>query len=151
MACCEAKNAFAGVRVVTDRWIVFVSSNDCLQLLDCVEARLTEMAPPEPNLINIEMSVAGPCVAHRVNDSTTVTVVHISSGLAGTTVVRQAALVHGLTYRKRFSLIERGRSYVLYDYDTKVLQLVDLATQQCKRVFTPRECVWLPCSCPCYH
>ncbi len=39
-----------------------------------------------------------------------------------------------------FVLCERGRSYLLHDWQTGTLQLFDVATGQLKRIFTRRAC-----------
>ncbi len=68
------------------------------------------------------------------------TVVHISGGPDGATIVRETARVRLANRDDQFVLCERGRSYLLRDSHTGTLHLFNVATGQLKRTFTPRAC-----------
>jgi hypothetical protein len=134
---------------VLDRWIPFVATDGRVLLLDLVAARLVKLAPPSAASPYCAISVAGRCVSfHRYGRAggdgrAAVAVVHVSDGLDGATVVREVARVSLANDHDEFALCERGRSFVLYDIEDKTLQLVNLATGQPVRAFTPRTCVGL--------
>ncbi len=71
---------------------------------------------------------------------TDVTVVHISGGPDGATIVREVARVHLVSCNDQFALCERGRSYLLRDYHRDALQLFDVATGHLKCTFPRRAC-----------
>ncbi len=125
-------------RVVMDRWIPFPACDGRVLLLDCVAARLAEVAPAYPERWYAMFNVAGSCVSYRTQQSMNVTVVHVSGGPDGVTIVREVACVQLASDDDHFALCERGRSYLLCGNDT--LQLFDVATGQLKRTFTPRAC-----------
>ncbi len=125
--------------VVCDRWLPCSGADRRLLLLDCVAATLVDMGPPVDGGHTPRFTVAGPCVSARANRSTTVFVTHVSAGPDGTTAVREVARVTLSHAADAFHLCERGRAYVLHDTQGQTLQLCDVATGQCRRVFTPRE------------
>jgi hypothetical protein len=122
---------------VADRWIPFAAPNGRVLLLDCVAARLVEMAPADSRGW---LTVAGPCVSYKTSQRADVTVVHISGGPDGATIVRETARVRLASARDQFALCERGQSYLLFDSHIGTLQLFDVATGQLKRTFTRRAC-----------
>ncbi len=132
---CVLHNAAAA-----DRWIPFAANDSRALLLDCVAARLVEMAPADPSRDSGSFTVAGPCVSYQTRQGTDVTVVHISGGPDGATIVRETARVRLANMVDAFLLCERGHSYLLYDYHTGTLRVFDIATGQLKRTFTPRAC-----------
>lgn len=142
---------------VLDRWIPCAVNGRAL-LLDCVAARLIEMAPEHLKDDIFGFSAAGPCVSYHAYSRKMVTVVRISSEPDGATVIREMACVRIISepnsvmvdFRQvsrallndadNLVLCERGRSYLLFDRAGKKLRLVDVATGQLKRIFTPRAC-----------
>ncbi len=58
-------------------------------LLDCVMARLVDMAPPDAAHANVGLSVAGACVSLRVFGRMDVIVMRVGSGPDSATVVRK--------------------------------------------------------------
>ncbi len=71
---------------------------------------------------------------------TDLTVVHISGGPDGATIVRETARVRLANMDDQFELCERGHSYLLRDDENDTLRLFDIATGRLKRTFTPRAC-----------
>ncbi len=136
---------------VLDRWIAFAGRDGQLLLLDCVAVRLVDVTPANDERRMVAFTVAGPCVSFRVYRHTDVTVVHVSGRSEGATVVRQVACVQLSHVGDEFALCEDGCSYVLYEFEPLTLQLVDLATGQCKRAFTPRACPIAPVSLYCAY
>ncbi len=124
---------------VVDRWIPLAVRDGRVLLLDCVAARLVEMTPAVSRGY-IRFTVAGPCVSYRSQYGTDVTVVHVSGGPDGATLVREAARVRLANMSDRFELCERGRSYLLHDNENDTLRLFDIATGQLKHTFTRRAC-----------
>ncbi len=125
---------------VVDRWIPLATNDGRALLLDCVAARLVEMAPADLSRGWSQFTVAGPCVSHLTPQEMDVTVVHISGGPDGATIVRETARVRLVNTDDRFVLCERGHSYLLYGRRTGTLQLFDIATGQLKRTFTRCAC-----------
>ncbi len=125
--------------VAVDRWIPFATSDDRVLLLDCVAARLVEVAPTDVDRRRTVFSVAGPCVSYRMPLGGNATVVHICGGPNDATIMREITRVR-LAHKDQFELCERGRSYLLRDFRKDTLQLFDIATDQIKRTFTPRAC-----------
>ncbi len=125
---------------VVDRWIPFAAHDGRALLLDCVAARLVEMAPADASRSSGWFTVAGPCVSYEATQGPDVTVVHISGGPDGATIARETARVRLASTRDQFVLCERGHSYLLCDVLNKTLQLFDVATGQLKRTFTRRAC-----------
>ncbi len=123
-----------------DRWIPYAANDNRVLLLDCVAARLVEMAPADTSDGYSRFTVAGPCVSYRMSQGTDVTVFHISGGPDGATIVRETARVRLASTADRFALCERGHSYLLHDGHIGTLQLFDIATGQLKRTFTRRAC-----------
>ncbi len=140
VASIDAGSGFFLDDAVVDRWIPFLARDGRVLLLDCVAARRVEMAPADPSRDWNSFTVAGPCVAYRTSQGTDVTVVHISGGADGATIVRETARVRLASAYDRFVLCERGHSYLLHDNENDTLQLFDIATGQLKRTFTRRAC-----------
>ncbi len=97
------------------------------------------MAPAVPGGYNW-FTVAGPFFSYWTTQRADVTVVHISGGPDGATIVRETARVRLANTADLFALCERGHSYLLYGRHIGTLQLFDIATGQLKRTFTPRAC-----------
>ncbi len=138
---------------VCDRWLPLVAGDRRVQLLDCVAARLVDVATVNYAHLAVWFSVAGACVSYRnCNSADDVTVMHISGGPDGATVVREVARVQLSDAHDQFVLCERGRSYLLRDDDAKTLRLFDLAKRQFQREYTPRAQrwrVWVVWDSPC--
>ncbi len=124
-----------------DRWVSCTVFKRGALLLDCVAARLVELMPPDAARTIVHFSVAGPCVSLCGYNTTAITVVHVTGGSDGTTMMREVARVTMSHVRDQFELCERGRSYVMFEKRNATLKLVELATGQCKRVFTARACL----------
>ncbi len=144
LASFDVNRAFSSnihTEAVLDRWIPFASEDGRALLLDCVAARLVEMAPANDAARDgIHFSAAGSCLSYQAYNNTTVTVVRVSGDPDGTTVVREAARVQLGNDEDDFFLCERGCSYLLHGYTNQTLQLADVATGQLKRVFS--SCVY---------
>ncbi len=84
------------------------------------------------------MSSAGPCVSYWGRRKTQVPIMCISGGPDSATIVREVARVQLAHDDLAFALCERGRSYLLFRYD-RTLQLMDVATGQPKRTYSPCE------------
>ncbi len=125
---------------VVDRWILHAAEDGRAVLLDCVAARLVELTPADPSRGYDWLTVAGPCVSYRMSQGTDVTVVHISGGPDGATIMRETARVRLAHAYDEFALCERGHSYLLCGQHTDTLQLFDIAAGQLRRTFTPRAC-----------
>ncbi len=122
---------------VMDRWVPFAARDGRVLLLDCVAARLFELALADPKRQEVSFTVAGPFVSYRSQWGTHVTVVHIIGGLDSAAIVREFALA---SFYDQFALCEGGHSYLLRDKYNHTLQLFDIATGQLKRTFTRRAC-----------
>ncbi len=146
LASFDVKRIDVHKRAVLDRWIPFITADHRAMLLDCVAARLVEMAPADTAHGYNNFRVCGPCVSFHMDHRTVV--VHVSGGPDGATVVRPVARV---TQTEGFALWEGGRLYtrldMLSDMQPKILRLADVATGQTIHAFTPRACVtvWLCC------
>jgi hypothetical protein len=124
---------------VLDRWIPFAAVDGRLLLLDCVAARLVEMASAGASRDGGTFSVAGPRVSFRAGRSTDITVTHVSGGPDSTTVMREVArLTLPNDDVSRFVLCERGHSYLLCNYISRTLQLMHIATGKLKHIFASR-------------
>lgn len=82
--------------------------------------------------------MSGSCMSLRVGGAPDIVVVRVESHPhdASVTVIHQVAQ---LTVSGDMALCQRGRSYV--QWSECVLELIDLATRQCKRVFELRAFV----------
>jgi hypothetical protein len=131
------------VHAVCDRWIPFTARDGRVLLLDCAAARLVQIAAAAAEARNRlgTFSVAGPYVSFRRNHNADIMVAHVSGGSDGATVVCEVAHVALSDRVDQFALCERGRSYVLFEGQQHALRLMEVATGQCKRVFTPRACL----------
>ncbi len=125
---------------VADRWVPFSARDGRMLLLDCVAAQLVEMAPADPERWFVMFTVSGLCVSYRTPLSKDVTIVHISGGPDGATVVREVTRVELMTSGGAFKLCERGHSYLLHDDHNHTLQLFVVATGQLERTFSTRAC-----------
>jgi hypothetical protein len=139
------------VHAIVDRWIPFVvdrGRRDGVLLLDCVEARMVQMAPPGDYDRYTRLgfsrlfSIAGACVS--VRDGSVVTVTRVSGRPNGATIMRKIARFSLARADDEFWLCERGRSSLVLDRQSATLQLLDLATGLCKRVFAP--CTFTNCA-----
>ncbi len=116
-----------------DRWVAVATGDRRVQLLDCVAARLVQVESVDYAHQLVGFSTAGPCVSYHNEEShSDVTVMHVSGGPDGATVVREVARVPLSDLRDQFALCERGRSYLVHGHARRTLQLFDLATRQCK-------------------
>lgn len=125
--------------VVLDRWIPFTAEDSRGLLLDCVEARLVEFAPPNPRQLELHISVAGAFISHQIPGVPEVVVARLASGSDGSTVVTEVARLALSSCNSRVAMGERGQSYLLFDSGEGTLELIDMATRTTKRVYTPRE------------
>ncbi len=129
---------------VCDRWLVCsgsIGEDERAVLLDCVTAQLVDLAPSQSEYAHF--SVAGPCMSFYVDGSTVIPITHVSGGPNNSTILREVTRVTLSCEENMFTLCERGLAYVLLDVNEKTLQLFDMATHLCRRVFTPRA---LPCA-----
>ncbi len=76
---------------VCDRWIPFAEGDGRVLLLDCVVARLIQIAPVGDTQGFAQFSVAGLYISFRASDTVDIAVAHISGGPNGATVVREVA------------------------------------------------------------
>ncbi len=126
-----------------DRWVAIAARDGRVLLLDCVVPRLVEIAsadvtgggpldaPEDP----VRFSVSGPCVSFHWGYTMHVTVMRVEPGAVAVQKVARVTLSDG---DDEFALCEGGGSYLLRDKNHTTLQLIDLASGQPKRVFTPR-------------
>ncbi len=124
---------------VEDRWLPYLAIDGRVLLLDCVAARLVELARPAAYRSSVVFSVAGPCLAYQLYATRDMVVLSVSGEADGTTVVREVARVAlSSHYGPQVRLCDGGRAYVLCSYNNMTLRLMDMATGQPMRTFTPR-------------
>ena len=107
-------------------------------LLDCVAGQLIELAGRGVIPTLAVVSAAGPYVAYHDITHIDITVVRLDSDGSDGTIVQPVTHVTLSMMHDQFELCEGGHSYLLFDYRSKTLHLVDLLTRNRKRVFTPR-------------
>ncbi len=139
----ERANCAVHMDAVLDRWVVFAAQDGRVLLLECAAElpTLVEMAPVDAARDDVEFSVAGSSVSFRAYPDTVVTIVRVWSNTEGTTLMQEVARLQLNNQDENFFLHERGCSFLLHSYMEGTLQLVDLATRQPKRDFTPRACL----------
>ncbi len=125
---------------ICDRWIPLCSATGKVTLFDCV----TMNGLKAPVAFNpgpyCRISVSGQRASFRNMAKKLVHILHvqISDNDSGT-VARPFAKIAFRHTLDEFELVEHGQSYLSHDFETKTLQLMDIDTQQCKRVFTPHD------------
>ncbi len=124
-----------GIMPILDRWIYVICCDgmrECVVLVDCVEASRKMISSWISIGSSISCIASGPCLSIEIRGDLHVLVKHTPWDDNG----RESAikLDHACD---SVTLCEDGRSYLYYGSNDYILRLMDLETQQPKRVFAP--------------
>ncbi len=133
----ETMPFFGGI--ICDRWLMFLSLVDTVIILDCVHmSQVTISITFLSHALYGRVAVSGNCVSIREGHGGWVGVMRVQLDSDGISTVANAITKVELDHpHDEFDLVERGNSYLLYEFKTKTLRLMDLESRQCKRLFTP--------------
>ncbi len=124
-----------------DRWLIMYSRHYSLvTMVDCVNARVVPpvgiaMVGGILNLMATSLSItsAGPRFSVRQDMATYVDVIQLVNVDKGDLCFVKTVTLHD--GRDRIFLCNRGASYVVYEYRTEGIHLMDIATGLCTRTF----------------